>query len=126
MGTLLFYILLIVIVFAGFIAVQIMARPVWRLCSLTVFVVLCCLSVSRSTKVSTYHEVQDHYVRGGLPDFVADLKKLSIAGRTNEVVHACERFQREFNIWHEGDAVTNFWDLVAETSRAANRTDQPQ
>ena len=33
-------------------------------------------------------------------------------------------FIREFNIWYEGDSLSNFWDLVAETADAANTTDK--
>jgi len=75
--------------------------------------------------MTTYCEVQDHYMRGGLPEFVGDLERLAVQGRTNDVKKACDRFQSEFNIWYEGNSVSNFWDLVYETSMAASTTNKP-
>jgi len=118
------FVLLLAAGAAGFVAVQAKARLLWRLLSTGGALVLCCWSCSRFTKATTYHEVQSHYTRG-LREFVGDLEKMAVAGRTNEVAHASERFQKEFNIWYKGDAVSNFWDLVAETSNAANRTNKP-
>src|SRR5690242_13559206 len=123
---LLILILLLLAGIVGFVLVQVKAHAAWRLLSIAVLLALSCWSCSRFTKMTTYHEVQNHYIRGGLPEFVGDIKTLSLAGRTNEVAHACDRFQKEFNIWYEGDSVSNFWDLVYETSQAANTTNKPQ
>jgi hypothetical protein len=40
---------------------------------------------------------------------------MAVEGRTNEVASLCERFDREFNIWYEGCAITNFQNLAYET-----------
>jgi len=105
----------------AFILVQLKAAAVWRLITVVVVLVVACRACSDFTRVTTTQSLQSVYVRG-LRQFVGDLRTMTIAGRTDEVAKACERFDKEFNIWYTDEAASNFWNLVVDTSQIAQTT----
>jgi hypothetical protein len=100
---------------AGFIIVQKKARLVWRLLSIAVVLVLACQSCSRLSTYSAHTQIQENYMRCGLPCFVENLGKLAVAGRTDEVVRACEKFRDAIRLSSDKADVSNFQALVSET-----------
>lgn len=120
----LFGVLLVASVVGGFIWVQMKARLGWRLLSIAILTIWCCCAVTKFARTDVYREITENYMRFGLPQFVENIEKLAVEGRTNEVVKACERFQREFEISDDHKVVTNFWDLVS-TTYAVTLTNSP-
>lgn len=89
--------------------------------STAVVLIVCCKSCSAIARVTATQDMQRAF-QEGIREFVKDIETMAVAGRTNEVVRVCEKFQTNFNMWPEGQSYYNFLDLVGEASTNANST----
>ena len=104
----------------GFILVQIKARPIWRLLSLTVVLVGSCWYCSFSTRERLDTQYSDTYVRGSEGFFDA-IDQMSIEGRTNDVHQSLQGFQYYFYLSTDEQHISNFDRFVADTSELASK-----
>jgi ABC-type transport system involved in cytochrome bd biosynthesis fused ATPase/permease subunit len=103
----------------GFIIVQIKARPIWRLLSLTVVVVGSCWFSSCSTRETLENQFSE-YARGSA-EFLEAIDQLSIQGRTNDVHQACQNFPFYLVLLPDKQYVSNFDQFVANTEELASK-----
>jgi hypothetical protein len=103
----------------GFILVQIKARPIWRLLSLTVVLVGSCWFCSFSTRDSLENQYADIYGRG-CSEFMQTLDLLNMEGRTNDVHQSCQNFPFYFILSTDKQVVSNFDRFVADTDELAS------
>jgi hypothetical protein len=111
--------LVLIAALIGFILVQIRARLVWRLLSLTVVLVGSCWFCSfdtRQTLVNQYSE----YARGSA-EFLDAIDQLSIQGRTNDVHQACQNFPLYIVLLPGKQDVSNFDRFVGDTEELASQ-----
>jgi hypothetical protein len=103
----------------GFILVQIKARPIWRLLSLTVVLLGSCWLCSSSTRNRLNNQYSETYVRGSAEFFEA-IDQLNIKGRTNDVHQSLQKFSSYFFLSTDEQAISNFDRVVADTSELAS------
>jgi hypothetical protein len=114
-----FYLVLIAAL-VGFILVQIKARPIWRLLSLTVVLVGSCWFCSFSARNRLVNQLSDTYVRGS-GEFFDAIDQLSIEGRTNDVHQSLQKYSDYFFLSTDEQAISNFDRFVADTSELASK-----
>jgi hypothetical protein len=105
---------------AGFIFVQIKARPIWRLLSLTIVLMGSCWFCSFWTRQTLDEQYSDIYVRGS-GEFMQSLDVLNLEGRTNDIHQSCQNFQVYFTLSTDKQDVSNFDQFVADTDKLTSK-----
>ena len=103
----------------GFIYIQIKARLIWRLLSLTVVLVGGCWFCSFSTRETLENQFSE-YARGSA-EFLEAIDQLSIQGRTNDVHQVCQNFPFYFFLSTDAQDVSNFDRFIGDTEELASK-----
>ncbi len=98
----------------GFILVQIKARIIWRLLSITVVLIGSCWFCSFNTRETIEDQYSETYMRGGA-QFIEAIDHLNIEGDTNDVHQSCQKFLDYFFISPDKQDVSNFDKVVGDT-----------
>lgn len=120
--------ILLIAALVGFIFVQIKARPIWRLLSLAVVLVVCCWISAFFTHLNLTEEYAVTYGRG-VRAFVQAIDQMDLAGRRNDVHQSCQKFMDVYFLSTDKRAITNFNQLVQDTcvlaAKQTNATSAP-
>jgi hypothetical protein len=105
---------LLAVALGGFVWIQIKCKPVWRLSSIAVLLIISCRSCSELSKVNTYADIGDNYARR-LNFYITGLDGLALEGRTNEIHQACAKYFQHFVFSSREEDISNFNSRALDT-----------
>jgi ABC-type transport system involved in cytochrome bd biosynthesis fused ATPase/permease subunit len=113
-------VVMFIVALIGFIRVQIKAKPIWRLLSLSVVLVGGCWFCSFHARQKLADQYTDIYDRG-FAEFVRAVDQMTVEGRTNDVHQSCQKLLDGFTVSTDDVSVSNFDQIVDETADLASQ-----
>jgi hypothetical protein len=105
---------LLAVALVGFVWIQIKCKPVWRLSSIVLLLIIVWLVSAKFSKEVAYSQIQENYHRR-LNFFIDGMYGLAMEGRTNEIHQAYTKYYQTFVFSSRAEDISNFNSLALDT-----------